>query len=54
MGVRHLILHRKGYGPFQWERLEQELPAALQDGRMREVGTFGHDIVYEMPPEAHR
>ena len=42
-----MIVHRKGYGPFQWERLQEGLPQALA-GPLREVGTFGPDTVYEL------
>jgi hypothetical protein len=50
-GARYVIVHRKGYGPFQWQRLEARLPQALA-GRLREVGRFGPDLVYELRPAA--
>ena len=31
IGVRYVVLHRGGYGPNQWARLEEALPAA-RDG----------------------
>jgi len=48
-GARYVIVHRKGYGPFQWERLRAGLPLALA-GPLREVGAFGPDLVYELRP----
>ena len=47
-GVRHIVLHRKGYGPFQWQRLSERMPAALASGALREVATLGSDTVYEV------
>jgi hypothetical protein len=49
VGTRYVIVHRKGYGPFQWERLQKGLPQALA-GPLREVETFGPDLVYELQP----
>jgi hypothetical protein len=49
IGTRYVVLHRKGYGPFQWARLQQGMPEALASGRLREVAAFGTDTVYEMP-----
>ena len=43
-----MIVHRKGYGPFQWQRLQEGMPEALASGALREVGTFGPDTVYEL------
>ncbi len=48
-GARYVVVHRKGYGPFQWQRLQQGLPQALA-GPLREVGEFGPDLVYELLP----
>lgn len=48
IGVRYVILHRKGYGPFQWERLQKGMPRALASGALREVATLGTDTVYEV------
>jgi hypothetical protein len=50
IGVRHVILHRKGYGPFQWERLQRGMATALASGSLREVIVLGNDIVYEVQP----
>jgi hypothetical protein len=52
VGVRYIALHRRGYGPNQSERLQQGLPTALTRGLMRELGTFGNDIVCELQPLA--
>ena len=49
-GARYVIVHRRGYGPLQWQRLAAGLPAALSSGSLREVGTFGNDLVYELRP----
>jgi hypothetical protein len=47
IGVRYVVVHRKGYGPFQWGRLQAEMPRALA-GPLREVTTLGSDVVYEL------
>jgi hypothetical protein len=49
-GTRYVILHRKGYGPFQWARLQKGIPQALASGALREVATLGTDTVYELGP----
>lgn len=49
VGVRGVIVHRKGYGPFQWQRIERQMPQALADG-LRPLATFGTDLVYELAP----
>ena len=41
IGMRYVVVHRKGYGPFQWQRLEEGMPAALAAGSLREVARFG-------------
>jgi len=48
VGTRYVIVHRKGYGPFQWERLQKGMPAALASGALREVAKLGNDTVYEL------
>jgi hypothetical protein len=48
IGTRYVIVHRKGYGPFQWQRLQQGMPQALA-GPLREIGRFGPDTVFELP-----
>ena len=50
IGTRYVVLHRKGYGPFQWERLQKGMPEALASGALREVATLGTDTVYELGP----
>jgi hypothetical protein len=51
IGVRYVVLHRGGYGPNQWARLEQALPGAV--GRtLREVAFFAGDTVFELLPAA--
>ncbi len=49
IGVRYVVLHRGGYGPNQWARIEQALPAAL-DRSLREVASFSGDSVFELLP----
>jgi len=48
-GARYVVVHRKGYGPNQWERLAAGLPGALA-GSLREVAVLGTDTVYELLP----
>jgi len=50
IGTRYVIVHRKGYGPFQWERLQKGMPLALASGALREVAVLGNDTVYELGP----
>ena len=49
IGVRYLVLHRGGYGPNQWARIEQALPGALERS-LRKVASFGGDTVFELLP----
>ncbi len=49
IGVRYVVLHRKGYGPLQWERLQRGMPEALASGSLRKVAELGNDLVYELP-----
>jgi hypothetical protein len=51
IGTRYVIVHRKGFGPNQWARLQQGLPGALQ-GSLREVVSLAGDTVYELQPAA--
>lgn len=45
--VRYIVVHRGGYGPNQWGRLQERLPRAL--GRtLREVVVLEGDTVYEL------
>lgn len=48
VGTRYVIVHRKGYGPNQWERLQKGMPAALSGGALREVTKLGNETVYEL------
>jgi hypothetical protein len=48
IGTRYVIVHRRGYGPFQWARLQKGMPEALASGALREVATLGNDTVYEL------
>ena len=50
VGTRYVIVHRKGYGPFQWERLQRGMPEALRSGALREVVRLGYDTVFELGP----
>jgi hypothetical protein len=49
-GVRYVVLHRGGYGPLQWPRIETHLPAFPDD--LVPVASFGEDAVFELraPP----
>jgi hypothetical protein len=46
IGVRYVVLHRGGYGPVQWPRIESRLPDFQDD--LRTVGSFGEDTVFEL------
>jgi hypothetical protein len=46
LGARYVILHRAGYGPNKWARIERDLPAFASE--LREVARFGDDTVYEI------
>lgn len=45
-GVRYVIVHRRGYGPLQWPRLESALPAFAD--RLRLVTELDGDRVYAL------
>jgi hypothetical protein len=54
-GVRYVVLHRGGYGPVQWPRIEAGLPAFA--GQLRAVAQLHEDTVFEVlgpsaPPAA--
>jgi len=49
VGTRYIVVHRGGYGPNQWARLQQGMPRALE-GSLREVTTLDGDRVYELRP----
>jgi hypothetical protein len=46
--VRYVVVHRGGYGPLKWERIERDLP--LFAGELREAARFDGDTVYELTP----
>src|SRR6266542_2487943 len=48
-GVRYVVLHRGGYGPNQWARIEEALPR-FAGGALREVAFFAGDTVFELAP----
>jgi hypothetical protein len=52
IGTRYVIVHRRGYGPFQWKRLQAGMPQALASGALHEIAVLGHDTVYELGPRS--
>jgi hypothetical protein len=51
VGVRYIVLHRRGYGPHQWARMQKKMPDAV--GRsLKEVISLEGDTVYELLPRA--
>jgi len=48
-GARWIVVHRKGFGPLQWQRLQSGMPEALGSS-LRETAVLGNDIVYELLP----
>ena len=48
-GTRWIVVHRKGFGPLQWQRLQSGMPEALGSS-LRETAVLGNDIVYELLP----
>jgi hypothetical protein len=46
LGVRYVVLHRGGYGPNRWARLERDLQAAPPG--LVEVARLGPDRVFEL------
>src|SRR6266545_2916649 len=48
-GVRYVVLHRGGYGPNQWARIEEALPR-FAGGALREAAFFAGDTVFELAP----
>ena len=48
-GTRWIVVHRKGFGPLQWERLQSGMPQAL-GGSLRETAVLDNDLVYELLP----
>jgi hypothetical protein len=53
VGTRYIVVHRGGYGPNQWARLQQGMPRALE-GSLREVTSLDGDTVYELRPRPVR
>ena len=49
--VRFVIVHRKGYGPLQWARLQQRM-ARIPPGALREVAVLEGETVYELAPRS--
>jgi hypothetical protein len=49
-GVQYVILHRGGYGPNKWARIERDLPAFAAG--LREVARFEGDTVFALEPAA--
>lgn len=47
-GARYVVVHRRGFGPNQWARLEPALAGASAELRL--VVAFGDDQVYELSP----
>ena len=47
IGVRYVIVHRAGFGPNQWIRLEQRMPLFMGKDLV-EVVRFNGDTVYEL------
>jgi hypothetical protein len=51
IGVRYVVVHRAGFGPNQWRRLEEKMPFFA--GRdLREAARFEGDVVYELAAPA--
>ena len=46
--VRLVIVHRGGYGPNKWARMERDLPGFASE--LHEVARFGGDVVYALEP----
>ncbi len=51
IGTRYVILHRGGYGPNQWARIEAALPTFQSS--LKEVAFFAGDTVFELEPAAN-
>jgi len=49
-GARYVIVHRGGFGPNKWRRIESELPAFVEGPapRLRRVAEFDGDLVFEL------
>jgi hypothetical protein len=46
ISVRYVVLHRGGYGPLQWPRIESRLPDFRDE--IVPIASFGEDTVYEL------
>jgi hypothetical protein len=46
IGVRYIVLHRGGFGPVQWPRIETNLPAFRDE--LVPAAAFGEDTVFEL------
>ncbi len=51
IGVRYVVLHRGGYGPNQWARVEEGLPR-FAGPQLREVASFAGDTVFDLSADA--
>lgn len=51
LGARYVVVHRGGYGPFKWARIERELPHFAGD--LRPVASFDDDQVFELVSQAN-
>jgi hypothetical protein len=49
-GVRYVILHRGGYGPNRWARIQRDLPRFAAE--LKQVGLFGSATVFALHPPA--
>lgn len=49
-GARYVIVHRGGFGPNKWARIERELPAWVEGPapRLRRVAELDGDLVFEL------
>jgi hypothetical protein len=50
IGVRYVVLHRGGYGPVQWPRIEGKLPAFREELAL--AASLGEDTVFELRPRS--
>jgi len=48
LGVRYVVVHRRGFGPFKWARFERDMPKF--EDQLQPVARFGDDTVYEIEP----
>jgi hypothetical protein len=51
IGVRYVVLHRGGYGPNQWARIEEAMPR-FAGSALREAASFAGDTVFDLSAEA--